>query len=103
MSMTLDKFASATRVELATDADRFTLNDTLADVKATERTTVFWDLVRHLAAEADLDTAPAYANVTSVNEGPTAAGMASSASGFAALATAAADAYGLEQIGRAHV
>lgn len=96
MSMTLDKFATTTRVELTTEADRFTLNDTVADAKATERTTVFLDLVRDLAAEADLDTATAYANVTSVNEGPTAAGMASSASGFAALATAAADAYGLE-------
>ncbi len=97
MSMTLDKFATTTQVELTVgDTDRFELNGTVADAKATGRTTAFLDLVRNLAAEAGLDTADAKANVTSVNEGPTAAGMASSASGFAALATAAADAYGLE-------
>ncbi|GAA2045841.1 diphosphomevalonate decarboxylase [Yaniella flava] len=96
MSMTLDQFATTTSVALTTDADTFKLNGTLADAKATGRTTVFLDLVRGLAAEAGLDTADAYANVVSTNEGPTAAGMASSASGFAALATAAAAAYGLE-------
>lgn len=97
MSMTLDKFATTTRVELtgSTGSDQFELNGTVADAKATGRTTAFLDLVRSLAADAGLDTATARANVTSVNEGPTAAGMASSASGFAALATAAADAYGL--------
>lgn len=96
MSMTLDKFATTTRVELTTDADSFELNGTVADVKATGRTTQFLDIVRGMAADAGLDTANAAARVTSVNEGPTAAGMASSASGFAALATAAADAYGLQ-------
>jgi diphosphomevalonate decarboxylase len=97
MSMTLDQFATTTKVELTVgDTDEFTLNDTVADAKATGRTTAFLDLVRALAAEAGLDTAHAAAKVTSVNEGPTAAGMASSASGFAALAVAAADAYGLE-------
>jgi diphosphomevalonate decarboxylase len=97
MSMTLDKFATTTSVELtgSTGSDQFELNGTVADTKATGRTTAFLDLVRSLAADAGLDTATARANVTSVNEGPTAAGMASSASGFAALATAAADAYGL--------
>src|SRR5690625_841389 len=97
MSMTLDQFATTTKVELTVgDTDEFTLNDTVADAKATGRTTAFLDLVRDLAAEAGLETARAAAKVTSVNEGPTAAGMASSASGFAALAVAAADAYGLE-------
>src|SRR5690625_478655 len=97
MSMTLDQFATTTKVELTVgDTDEFTLNETVADAKATGRTTAFLDLVRNLAAEAGLDTAHAAAKVTSVNEGPTAAGMASSASGFAALAVAAADAYGLE-------
>lgn len=96
MSMTLDKFATTTTVELTTGPDMFELNGTVADPKATQRTTVFLDLVRHLAGEAGLDTAMASAKVTSVNEGPTAAGMASSASGFAALAVAAADAYGLQ-------
>ena len=96
MSMTLDKFATTTTVELTTDLDSFELNGTVADAKATQRTTVFLDLVRRLAADAGLETATASAKVTSVNEGPTAAGMASSASGFAALAVAAADAYGLK-------
>lgn len=97
MSMTLDQFATTTRVELTgADADQFELNGAVADAKATGRTTAFLDLVRNLAAEAGLDTANAHAKVTSVNEGPTAAGMASSASGFAALATAAARAYGLD-------
>ena len=96
MSMTLDKFATTTTVELTAGTDSFELNGSLADSKATQRTTVFLDLVRSLAADAGLDTATASAKVISVNEGPTAAGMASSASGFAALAVAAADAYGLQ-------
>lgn len=96
MSMTLDQFATTTSVELTTGIDSFELNGTVADANATSRTTVFLDLVRELAAEAGLDTAKAPATVISHNEGPTAAGMASSASGFAALATAAADAYGLQ-------
>src|SRR5690625_2162137 len=96
MSMTLDKFATTTTVKLTTGTDSFELNGTVADAKATQRTTVFLDLVRRLAADAGLETATASAKVTSVNEGPTAAGMASSASGFAALAVAAADAYGLK-------
>lgn len=96
MSMTLDKFATTTTVGLTAGADSFELNGSRADAKATGRTTVFLDLVRRLAADAGLETATASAKVTSVNEGPTAAGMASSASGFAALAVAAADAYGLK-------
>src|SRR5690625_4535930 len=95
MSMTLDQFATTTSVELTADNDTFELNGTTADAKATGRTTAFLDVVRLLAAEAGLDTAEAHAKVVSRNEGPTAAGMASSASGFAALATAAAHAYGL--------
>src|SRR5699024_3730460 len=96
MSMSLDPFATTSSLELATDDDTFELNGTTADAKATGRTTVFLDLVRSLAAEAGLDTAEAHAKVVSTNEGPTAAGMASSASGFAAPATAAAHAYGLD-------
>lgn len=96
MSMTLDQFATTTSVELTTGDDTFELNGMTADAKATDRTTVFLDLVRSLAAEAGLDTAGAHTKIVSTNEGPTAAGMASSASGFAALATAAAHAYGLD-------
>ena len=96
MSMTLDKFATTTSVALTSGSDTFELNGTTADAKVTARTTAFLDLVRDLAAQAGLDTAQAGAQVVSSNEGPTAAGMASSASGFAALATAAATAYGVE-------
>lgn len=96
MSMTLNKFATTTSVALTSGSDTFELNGTTADTKATARTTAFLDLVRDMAAQAGLDTAQAAAQVISSNEGPTAAGMASSASGFAALATAAATAYGIE-------
>lgn len=66
--------------------------------KDLSRVRTFLDLVRgraaaaHGAGAADLPRA----RVTSVNEIPTGAGLASSASGFAALAMAAAGAYGLE-------
>src|SRR5699024_540629 len=96
MSMTLNKFATTTSVALTSGSDTFELNGTTADTKATARTTAFLDLVRDMAAQAGLATAPAAAHVVSSSEGPAAAGMASSASGFAALATAAAPSYGIE-------
>lgn len=96
MSMTLDRLATTTTVELNDDADSFSLNGEQADETSTGRVSVFLDLVRELAQDRGLGTAKKFATVTSVNEGPTAAGMASSASGFAALATAAAKAYGLD-------
>src|SRR5699024_9259124 len=74
----------------------FELNGTTADTKATARTTALLDLGRDMAAQGGLDTAQAAAHVVTSKTGPTAAGMASSASGFAALATAAATAYGIE-------
>ena len=52
--------------------------------------TRFLDLVRERAGST------ARAVVTSHNEAPTGAGLASSASGFAALAVASAAAYGLD-------
>lgn len=91
MSMTLDRFATTTEVTLDS-SDSFTLNGQPADPA---RVTTFLDLVREMARDAGLDTAEAGARVVSTNEGPTAAGMASSASGFAALALATSDAYGL--------
>ncbi|PWH05281.1 diphosphomevalonate decarboxylase [Brachybacterium endophyticum] len=96
MSMTLDAFATTTTVtvresEEATDAeDSFVLNGTPATGTALDRTTRFLDHVRELAGSS------ARADVVSVNEAPTAAGLASSASGFAALALAASRAYGLD-------
>ncbi|AXE38043.1 diphosphomevalonate decarboxylase [Acidipropionibacterium virtanenii] len=90
LSMTLDAFTTTTTVRLGVEADSFTLNGSPAAEAAMSRTTSFLDLVRELAA----DDGPAA--VTSVNEAPTGAGLASSASGFAALALAASKAYGLD-------
>lgn len=92
LSMTLDAYPTTTTVDLApsADADTFTLNGTAADARALERTTVFLDLVRERAG-TDIR-----ADVTSHNEAPTGAGLASSASGFAALALAASRAYDLD-------
>lgn len=91
LSMTLDAFATTTTVELAPEAsaDAFLLGEAPAGGEALRRVTRFLDLVRGRAGSAS----PAI--VRSRNEGPTAAGLASSASGFAALATAASAAYGL--------
>ncbi|MCQ9385619.1 diphosphomevalonate decarboxylase [Brevibacterium sp. 50QC2O2] len=110
MSLTLDGFATTTEVTLAdavptaavpdgtssSPADTFELGGAPADAKATARVTAFLDVVRALAAEAGLPTAGRAARVRSHNEAPTGAGLASSAAGFAALATAASAAYGLE-------
>jgi diphosphomevalonate decarboxylase len=116
MSLTLDGFATTTEVTLAdavpaaaapagtsdmaptstAPTDTFELGGAPADAKATARVTAFLDVVRALAAEAGLPTAGRAARVRSHNEAPTGAGLASSAAGFAALATAASAAYGLE-------
>ncbi|SEG99754.1 diphosphomevalonate decarboxylase [Nonomuraea solani] len=95
LSMTLDCFPTTTRVAPAPGAraDRVIINGQTAEGAARVRR--FLDLVRTLADR------PEPAMVESVNAGPTAAGLASSAAGFAALAAAAASAYGLRLDGRA--
>ncbi len=92
LSLTLDAFPTTTTVSLdgAADADAFALNGSAASADATGRVTRFLDRVRELAGSETR------ASVVSTNEAPTGAGLASSASGFAALATAAASAYGLD-------
>lgn len=92
LSMTLDVFPTTTTVTVdsALDADEFTLNGTSRSGVPAERVTRFLDLVRAMAGSG------AHARVVSHNEVPSAAGLASSASGFAALAGAAAAAYGLD-------
>lgn len=90
MSMTLDTVATTTTVTPAAAADAFYLNGVAVTGKPAEQVFRFLDLVRSLAGVR------APATVVSHNEGPTAAGLASSASGFAALAKAAATAYGLQ-------
>ncbi|MGW6333076.1 diphosphomevalonate decarboxylase [Nocardia rhamnosiphila] len=91
LSMTLDIFPTTTRVILrpraATDSVR--LNGRRAEAGARVRVERFLDLVRDLAGRSER------ARVITENTVPTGAGLASSASGFAALAAAASAAYGL--------
>ncbi|MGW0761151.1 diphosphomevalonate decarboxylase [Streptomyces sp. NPDC002814] len=92
LSMTLDIFPTTTRVRLADDAehDTVTFNGRPATGEAERRIVAFLDLVREragLGRRAVVDTE---------NTVPTGAGLASSASGFAALAVSAAAAYGLD-------
>lgn len=91
LSMTLDVFPTVTTVTLddTLGADEFVLNGVVRTGIPEARVTRFLDLVRAQAGST------ARARVTSHNEVPSAAGLASSASGFAALAGAATAAFGL--------
>ncbi|MFE6721782.1 diphosphomevalonate decarboxylase [Streptomyces albidoflavus] len=91
LSMTLDIFPTTTRVRLAPAAahDAVTLNGAPVTGEAGQRVVAFLDLVRRRANSS------LRAVVDTENTVPTGAGLASSASGFAALAVAAAAAYGL--------
>ncbi len=92
VSMGLDVFPTTTTVTLdgAAAADSLVLNGGAAPDGALLRVQQFLDLVRRAAGSS------VHAAVVSENTVPTGAGLASSASGFAALATAAAAAYGLD-------
>ncbi|AXI07685.1 diphosphomevalonate decarboxylase [Oceanobacillus zhaokaii] len=92
LSLTLDGFYTTTTVDFRDELsqDVFMLDDQEVTGEAYQRVTKFLDLIRGLSGKTDL-----YANVHSINEVPTAAGFASSASGFAALAAAGAKAIGL--------
>ena len=85
LSLTLSPLRTETSVTFddAFDCDLFTFNDATADDGATRRVTRLLDTAR---AEASMSTR---AHVVSRNYFPTASGLASSASGFAALAAAA--------------
>ncbi|WP_407890898.1 diphosphomevalonate decarboxylase [Lacticaseibacillus sp. N501-2] len=89
VSLTLNDFYTDTTVEFDPNltADTFCLND---QAQPTTKITPFLDLVRALAKRHD------FARVASVNHVPTAAGLASSASAYAALALAASRAAGLD-------
>jgi diphosphomevalonate decarboxylase len=91
LSLTLDALSTRTSVVFdgKLERDQLTLNGAVADDKATARVAKFLDLIRR---EAKLE---ARAQVESANDFPTAAGLASSASAFAALALAATRAAGL--------
>jgi diphosphomevalonate decarboxylase len=92
LSLTLKELGTRTTVRFDPSLgaeDRVRMNGREADAKSRERVVRFLDLVR---AEANLT---ARADVVTENSVPTAAGLASSASGFAALALAASRAAGL--------
>ena len=92
LSLTLNHFETTTTVVPAPDAetDVLELDGALADPGQTDRISTFLDHVRALAGRDDRVL------VRSRNSVPTGAGLASSASGFAALATAAAAAFDLD-------
>jgi diphosphomevalonate decarboxylase len=93
VSVTMDETVhTRTTVEFVPllSRDMFYLNGTLARVDETARVSRVLDAVREATG------ARMCARIASMNNFPTAAGIASSASGFAALACAAADAAGMK-------
>ncbi|MDL4840183.1 diphosphomevalonate decarboxylase [Aquibacillus rhizosphaerae] len=92
LSITLDRFYTTTAVQFCSclNKDVFLLNGQIASEAETMKIVAFLDHVRNIAGKN------MYAIVNSVNKVPTAAGFASSASGFAALAAAATKAIGMD-------
>lgn len=84
LSVSLDKFYTETEVTFDSDypADQLILNGKEANEKETKKIQSYMDIVREIAG-TDL-----HARIDSQNFVPTAAGLASSASAYAALATA---------------
>jgi diphosphomevalonate decarboxylase len=95
VSMTLDEFYTITTVAFHKHLaeDRFVLNGELQGMKEQAKISNFLNNVRELG-KSNL-----FAEVISENHVPTSAGLASSASGFAALAAAAAKAMNLNLTG----
>ena len=93
LSLTLDALTTVTTVRFdpaLADGDWMMINGAQASAAVLARTSAWLDHVRALAG---ITTRAA---VTTVNHFPTASGLASSASGFAALAVAASAAAGLQ-------
>lgn len=93
LSVTLDGFYTKTTVEFdeSLQEDVFILDNEEVTGVAYDRVTNYLNLIRKYANKQQL-----FAKVTSINEVPTAAGFASSASGFAALAAASTKALNLD-------
>jgi diphosphomevalonate decarboxylase len=92
LSVTLAGLATTTRVAFPDGLaeDRLVLNGSPADARAVARATALLDRVRAAAGVTSR------ALMESTNDFPTSSGLASSASGFAALAVAGARALGLD-------
>jgi diphosphomevalonate decarboxylase len=92
LSLTLDALTTVTTVRFdpALTVDRMTLDGAPATGPVLARTSAWLDHVRARAGTT------AHATIDTVNHFPTASGLASSASGFAALAVAATRAAGLD-------
>lgn len=92
LSLTLDALYTTTTVEFRSDLDRdaFYLNEQEEYGTSYQRVRDFLHLIRQYSGKVE------NAVVQSVNKVPTAAGFASSASGFAALAAAATKAIGMD-------
>ena len=93
LSVTLDGLHTTTRAmfDETLEKDAFYLNGEAVEGAAYNRVVKFLDLLRHMNGSPLL-----HAEIHSENAVPTAAGFASSASGFAALAAAASKALGME-------
>ena len=92
LSLTLDAFYTDTQVSFSPELaqDELYIDGELQDDKSLNKAKVILDLVRKQADITD------FAKIDSINHVPTAAGLASSASGLAALAGAASLAAGLD-------
>lgn len=95
LSITLDHFYTETKVQFSDqfEKDSLILDGSQVSDQEIGKITAFLDHVRNIAGTK------VFAKVTSVNHVPTAAGFASSASGYAALAAAASKALQLDLIG----
>lgn len=96
LSVTLDRFYTETKVTFDTQysKDTLVLNGKEVDAKETVKIQRFMDVVREISGTT------AHAYIESDNFVPTAAGLASSASAYAALAAACNEALGLELSGK---
>lgn len=92
ISITLDGLSTRTSVcfDPSLKQDHLSLNGKTADMKTSKRVTHFLNMIRSQAQSTT------FAHIETRNNFPTAAGLASSASAFAALATAATKAVGLD-------